>query len=873
LGVDSKKSIAEGNSATGQAVWIQTMVANIAKGSVIRAALLIDHFPGVRILVCRAMPGYGKSVVLAQNYLAFLERDETAVWLTLHDQGDTVASLVHTLWEQLSPHIRNGVLMPENFHQLGIILWDEPQSCGPILICIDGIECHAQALRQLEAFILSTPAHVHFVIAAGTQRGFSRLAAASDVHSLHTRDLALSIDEIEQLKQQHPDTVLPLFARELHGKTQGWPYLCQLAFHTEAPELKASLWPEAICFFAEEIMARLPPEFCRFVERAALIDPITADSFDYTFKTGDAAAVIQQINRDHLLFTGVKGSPGFYRLHPALRDYLELRFLSHDSRAKSYFLKRAAFWHWRKREFKQTIELALRAGDFRWARGLSEDIILDLALRQGEIETLRTWLSRFPAEELRKHPIVSLGYAWTLYFSQQAKEADHILDTQFASGPGRSGIGSDDGWPELVRAVGMATHDRLAQSADLCADWISRYGGRNAVGKATALTCMSVIAASQYRFDDMEPLLERAHVANSLARQRYAFGWYYVAKILAAYGRGDMRLVRKIIHRARADSNVQENRTSFSSKMLEILEIESLYEQGLLDMSDERLSVVFGFAVSYGITDVIYRVTRTITKRIHAQGNHSEARVVLQKIRQRAEQRSLPRLTLMLELELCELDLASGKEPESRLRSILAHPAFSGLDGRPLRAHLALVQAMAALAKGQHALAGKNARSAERAARMIGAGQLQIRALLCRAAACAAAGQETAVTKLLANVQNMMEKTGCYQTGSETRALLNALLEKSNLPHSKLEFQLFPANKTTATPIETRLHSREAGLLSKKQIYVLRHASEGLSNKQIAERLWVSENTIKWHMQNIFKTLGSSNRVQAIEEAKQAQLI
>jgi len=872
--VDNKRSIAAADSASHHMGRTQARVAIIAQGFALRPRMLIGQFSNTRILVCRAMQGYGKSVVLAQNWQAFYEQGKLSVWLRLRDQFDTEASFVRTIWDQLQWQIGDhDIPAPVNPTQLEAILWDQPQLWRPILICIDGVECHAQVLRQLEDLILTTPNHVQFIIAAGTQRGFSRLAAAPDTHCLHTHDLALTIDELEDLKHNTLTAPLSISAKEMLDKTEGWPYLCQLFFHTEYPDLKASLWPEATCFFAEEIIARLSVRHRQFIERASLIDPISAESFDYTFKTKDAAAMIQDINRDHLLFGIIQGAPGLYKLHPALREYLELRYLTQNSRAKSYSLKRGAFWHWHKREFKQTIDLALRAGDFRWARGLSEDIILDLALRQGEIETLGSWLSQFPTEELNKHPIVNLGYAWTLYFSQQAKQADEILSTLLDDGNSRVSAASDYGWPQLVRAVGMATHDRLSLSEELCTDWIARYGDANTVGKATALTCLSVIAASQYRFDEMEPLLERAHVANSLARQRYAFGWYYVAKILAANGRGEMRLVQGTIEQARVDSNVQEKRTSFSSQMLAIMEIESLYEQGGLEMSPGQISTHLEFAAAYAITDVALRVYRTVAKVYQKRGNNKDAITILKQMLGKAEQRELPRLVAMLELELCEMDVCSGKDHTIRLRFIQAHPALSGPEARPLRSHLSLIQAMAALNSGKHALAAQHAKTAAQTARLIGASQLHVRALLCQAAANAVAGQDQLATKLILNAQNMMEYLGCYQTGFDMRDQLNILMNKSRADCGEIQFRPFSQKPILTSPAALKPRAHKVTLLSKKQIQVLRHASEGLSNKQIAARLMVSESTIKWHMQNIFKGLKSSNRVQAIQEAKRAQLI
>ncbi len=51
--------------------------------------------------------------------------------------------------------------------------------------------------------------------------------------------------------------------------------------------------------------------------------------------------------------------------------------------------------------------------------------------------------------------------------------------------------------------------------------------------------------------------------------------------------------------------------------------------------------------------------------------------------------------------------------------------------------------------------------------------------------------------------------------------------------------------------------------LSEREWEVLSLVAEGLTNKQIAERLHISGNTVKYHLQNIFGQLNVSNRTEA----------
>ena len=61
--------------------------------------------------------------------------------------------------------------------------------------------------------------------------------------------------------------------------------------------------------------------------------------------------------------------------------------------------------------------------------------------------------------------------------------------------------------------------------------------------------------------------------------------------------------------------------------------------------------------------------------------------------------------------------------------------------------------------------------------------------------------------------------------------------------------------------------------ITSREYEVLKHISEGLSNKEIGERLFVSESTIKTHVSNLLLKLNAKRRTEALKIAKQLQII
>nr|WP_210423659.1 response regulator transcription factor [Croceivirga thetidis] len=61
--------------------------------------------------------------------------------------------------------------------------------------------------------------------------------------------------------------------------------------------------------------------------------------------------------------------------------------------------------------------------------------------------------------------------------------------------------------------------------------------------------------------------------------------------------------------------------------------------------------------------------------------------------------------------------------------------------------------------------------------------------------------------------------------------------------------------------------------ISNREYEVLMEISKGLSNKEIGEKLHISESTIKTHVSNLLIKLDAKRRTQAIQKAKELQII
>jgi NarL family two-component system response regulator LiaR len=61
--------------------------------------------------------------------------------------------------------------------------------------------------------------------------------------------------------------------------------------------------------------------------------------------------------------------------------------------------------------------------------------------------------------------------------------------------------------------------------------------------------------------------------------------------------------------------------------------------------------------------------------------------------------------------------------------------------------------------------------------------------------------------------------------------------------------------------------------ITPRELEILELIAEGLSNKEIAARVYVSENTVKTHSSRVFDKLGARRRTQAVQMGKELRLI
>ena len=133
-------------------------------------------------------------------------------------------------------------------------------------------------------------------------------------------------------------------------------------------------------------------------------------------------------------------------------------------------------------------------------------------------------------------------------------------------------------------------------------------------------------------------------------------------------------------------------------------------------------------------------------------------------------------------------------------------------------------------------------------------------------------GSASERARVRARMNGSMEVVGEYPTLADARAAdidVDALVVASDADAERA-----PMNPR-AREMDDRLGDRQAfdEPLTPREVEVLELLAEGLPNKAIAERLRISDQTVKFHVASISGKLGAANRTDAVRRAVRRGLI
>jgi LuxR family transcriptional regulator, maltose regulon positive regulatory protein len=288
------------------------------------------------------------------------------------------------------------------------------------LVLDDYHALESRSLHEDVAFLLGhLPPQLHVVIASRSDPPLplARLRAGGRLAELRAADLRFTAQESSALLREVWGLDLsPQAVAALEGRTEGWAVGLHLAALSlrERPDADAFLRAftgthrYVLDYLSEEVLERQPEPVRAFLLQTAVLERLSGPLCDAVTGTSGGQDMLEALERANLFLVPLDEERRWYRFHHLFADLLRARLQRSNPERVAELHRRAADWCQQHGLIDDAVRHRLESGDTPSATRLVEEQ-LDETLRRGEDVTVQRWLSALPEEAVKRVPALCLA--------------------------------------------------------------------------------------------------------------------------------------------------------------------------------------------------------------------------------------------------------------------------------------------------------------------------------------------------------------------------------------------------------------------------------------------------------------------------------
>ncbi|MFC1921685.1 LuxR C-terminal-related transcriptional regulator [Chloroflexota bacterium] len=832
-----------------------------------------------RMTLISAPAGYGKTTA-AIEWLAGLGPD--ILWLSLDEEDNDPVRFMSYLvaaFQQADADLGARSLEmlqspqpPQIEAFITLLINDLSANPSPLVLALDDYHfIQNPMIHKLVSFLLEhQPDHLHQVILTREDPllPVSRLLSRGQARELRQDDLRFTAAETADfLKRTMGLKLVGEDIKALQRRTEGWVAGLQLAAlsmqgHADVHNFIkyfAGSNRYILDYLFEEVFAQQTTEVQEFLMRTSVLNQLTIDLCDYIVGRDDSRRLLESLERANLFILPLDPAREWYRYHRLFRDLLRHRLHINQEGEEAQLHMRACDWYEKHGLQSDAVQHALAAADWERASelalGLSESM-----MKEGEIVTLVGWFRQFPDDVMHADPNLCLDYIWTLILSGQNELAESLLahvEENTKDQPQYHGSLTS------AQAYLARTSGDIPGTIELSERALKLIPEEDKSTRGILAVNLGIAYWHTGQMKKAEQALGEAQLAARETGNSYAL-------LAALIFLGRVQAVRGNLHQAaRIFQQAIKNGKRAPIVGLAHLDLAALHYEWN-DLQSCREHVLQGQMINQmsGNVEFLMAGYMFLTRLESAHGNTKAVKEALDKIQELDQSSELPEpnrnrsKAFQVEMALKQDDLLAAQQLVNQLKA--------DVDAHPFYRYIGLAHERLLLAQDRKLEAGGQLRVKSQIADQAGwtYGSIAIRILESIAMESDESGLE-----VLSEALSQSQPEGYIRVFADHgQILVPNLMEAARRGESPEYIGKILAAIGEQADRETS-SAAMVEQLSKREIEVLRLVSAGLSNREIAAKLYLSPGTIKTHVHNICGKLGVTNRTQAVVHASELNII
>lgn len=869
-----------------------------ASGGAIRRDALLAHIfnsGSARAVFLQAPAGHGKTTVLQQLRVACEASGTAAAWLTLDEADNDIRRFKLHAQAMLAP-----LGITDHEGDLGRrrsdwLISRLMQVGAPIALFFDDFQAISD--KSLLTFFAELferlPDNVQVFIATRSmpEMGLARLVVNQRALILQADHLRFSQAEVEQFFVGHDRSdVTADEISAIYRSTEGWPAALQLfRLSLASPSVRQTLVDaadyrprELAEYLADNVLALQTPPVQDFLLRTSLLERLNASLCHAVTGRSDAQELLLKLERTGLFVRSLDTDLRWFKYHTLFSSFLAVQLQTQLPTVANEVHQAAALWHHERSRWEETVRHALGCRNFKLAADTLDHWASQLVV-DAQLVTLERWVDQLPPDEITQRPQLLVKVAWTWVFlhrRSKLKPLMKLLEQQAESGSQSA---------RIVLTMAAISADEVMRSGEWLQgidlrDHDSEGFGAFAMGAAANVAAYHALSTSQ--FERTRELLAVARGHNERAGSIFSRGYTVGMQGMNLLVQGQLPAALECFRTGMSEARVHADNSVGLAALVACL-IWALYEANELDEAEALFGRHHDIISESALLDFL-AVSYLAMVRIHdARGRPGRALQVLDEAESIGHGHGWDRLICLMNWERTRRALVAGQLDRAVAIAALSDATtvvapgsvFSDdIEGEPLgRIRLAVLT---------NDFEGAARLLALQRARNSGRVYLHIKLHLLEAQLHVGRGEANAAHRHLHKALQMAGPGGfvrCFlDEGEGVRRLLREDYQRlmaleSDEPALQLTRRyverLLQATGTDLTRSHHALEAPNVENLTDREREIIKLLAAGVGNKAMAPRLFVSENTIKFHLKNIFAKLGVSSRLQATNAARKLGLI